>query len=99
MLLSALDRHKHHYYYGEPDLCELAAVYAHGIAKNHPFVDGNKRTALVVSGVFLELNGLKLVASEALAAKVILGLAASEIDLAGLTLWFRDHVIPSSSTG
>jgi death-on-curing protein len=73
------------------DLAELAAAYAFGIAKNHPFIDGNKRAALLALVTFLGLNDIDFVADEAEAVVMIRGLAASEIDEAGLTRWIRDN--------
>jgi death-on-curing protein len=78
--------------YGEADLAELAAAYAFGIAKNHPFIDGNKRAALLALVTFLGLNDIDFVADEAEAVVMILGLAAGEIDEAGLTRWIRDNL-------
>ena len=78
----------------EVDLAELAAAYAFGIAKNHPFVDGNKRAALLALVTFLGLNGVEFVADEAEAVVMIRGLAAGEIDEAGLTRWIRDNWPP-----
>jgi death-on-curing protein len=90
-LESALGRPVNRAGYGEPDLAELAAAYAFGIAKNHPFIDGNKRAALLALVTFLGLNGIDFVADEAQAVIVIRGLAAGEIDEAGLTRWIRDN--------
>lgn len=92
MLESALDRPKNKWSYGERDLAALAAAYAFGIAKNHPFVDGNKRAALLSVITFLGLNGIEFVADNAEAVVVILGLAAGEIDEDGLARWIRDNL-------
>lgn len=73
------------------DLAELAAAYAFGIAKNHPFIDGNKRAALLALVTFLGLNEIDFVADEAEAVVMIRGLAAGEIDESGLTRWIRDN--------
>lgn len=78
--------------YGEPDVAELAAAYAWGIARNHPFVDGNKRTAAVVSETFLALNGHALTASDAEVVVAIVALAAGELTEAELADWFRGHL-------
>ena len=78
--------------YGEADLAELAAAYAFGIAKKHPFIDGNKRAALLALVTFLGLNDIDFVADEAEAVVLILGLAAGEIDEGGLTRWSRDNL-------
>ena len=77
--------------YGEPDLAELAAAYAFGIAKNHPFIDGNKRAALLALVTFLGLNDIDFLVEEAEAVVMIRGLAAGEIDEIGLTRWIRDN--------
>ena len=90
-LESALGRPVNRAAYGEADLAELAAAYAFGIAKNHPFIDGNKRAALLALITFLGLNDVDFVADEAQAAAVIVGLAAGEIDEAGLARWIRDN--------
>lgn len=73
------------------DLAELAAAYAFGIAKNHPFIDGSKRAALLALVTFLGLNDIDFVADEAEAVVMIRGLAAGEIDESGLTRWIRDN--------
>ncbi len=78
--------------YGEPDAAELAATYAFGIARNHPFVDGNKRTAAVVSETFLVLNGYGLNASDAEIVVAFLALAAGDLSEAELADWFRTRL-------
>jgi death-on-curing protein len=80
-----------HAYEGVTDVCRLAASYAAGIARNHPFVDGNKRAALAAMGVFLKLNGLDLVAPQALATAAMLELAAGDFPEEALAAWLRDH--------
>ena len=90
MLESALGRPQNKWSYGETDLAALAAAYAFGIARNHPFVDGNKRAALLSIIVFLGLNGVDFIASQAEAVVIIQGLAAGDIDEDGLTRWIRD---------
>jgi death-on-curing protein len=75
-----------------PDIIEIATAYTAGIVKNHPFIDGNKRTGFVVGVLFLELNGFDFTASEAEAAQAVLELAAGTIDETGLALFLRDHV-------
>ena len=80
---------------GEPDAAALAAAYAFGIARNHPFVDGNKRTAAVVSETFLMLNGFALAASDAQLVVAMLALAAGELSEDELADWFRQHGITS----
>lgn len=91
MLESALGRPLHKWTYEQAQLPELAAAYAFGIARNHPFVDGNKRTALLALYTFLGLNGVDFVVPEADAATIILSLAAGETDEGGLTRWIRDN--------
>ncbi|KQP23935.1 death-on-curing protein [Methylobacterium sp. Leaf102] len=90
-LESALGRPVNRVAYGEADLAELAAAYAFGIAKNHPFIDGNKRAALLALVVFLGLNDIDFVTDEAEAVVMIRGLAAGEITEAGLARWIRDN--------
>jgi death-on-curing protein len=80
--------------YGEPDAAALAAAYAYGIARNHPFIDGNKRTAAVVSETFLALNGWRLTASDAELVVEFLGLAAGEEGEDELADWFRAQIAP-----
>lgn len=80
--------------YGEPDAAALAASYAYGLARNHPFVDGNKRTAAAVSEGFLNLNGHSLVASDAEVVVIFVDLAAGEISEDELAEWFRERVQP-----
>ncbi len=91
LLESASGKPKNQYAYGEPDLQDLAASYTYGIVKNHPFVDGNKRTGFLTGALFLELNGLLLIASEPEATRVIVGVAAGDISEATLADWFRAH--------
>ncbi len=88
---SALARPINAFSYGEGDLCALAASYAYGIARNHPFVDGNKRTAFVVSALFLQVNGLQLIADEATATHAVLMLAAGDFTEAEFAQWLRDN--------
>ena len=80
--------------YGEPDFADLAASYASGLAKNHPFVDGNKRAAFLAVGMFLYLNGYRLQASQAEATLTVLGLAAGEISESAFATWLRRCAIP-----
>jgi death-on-curing protein len=90
LLESALGRPPNRY--GETDLAELAAAYAVGIARNHPFVDGNKRAAFAAFIVFLGLNGIAYKVAPAEATAAILGLAAGEIDEPAFAHWVRDHL-------
>ena len=92
MLEGALARPLNLIAYGEPDVADLAAAYAYGIARNHPFVDGNKRTALVVSETFLLINGYELTASNAEVVVAFVALAAGELDVPVLADWFRSHI-------
>lgn len=92
LLESAMARPRNLAAYGDPDAADLAAAYAFGIARNHPFVDGNKRTAAVVSETFLVLNGHALGASDAELAVAFLALAAGELDEAETADWFRVHL-------
>ncbi len=96
LLESALARPKNHWAYAEstPSLAALAAAYAVGISSNHPFVDGNKRTALVVSFAFLDVNGLEVTASQEDAYLTILGLAAGEVSEEELAAWFGRNTQP-----
>jgi death on curing protein len=92
LLDSAMARAQNLAVYGEPDAAALAAAYAFGIARNHPFVDGNKRTAAVVSETFLALNGYVLEATDAELVVAFLALAAGELSEDELADWFRGHV-------
>ena len=89
LLDSALARPENLAAYEQPDFAALAASYCVGLAKNHPFVDGNKRAALLAMGLFLLLNGKKLTANQADATLAILGVAASEISEAEFAAWIR----------
>ncbi|MEQ1670472.1 MAG: type II toxin-antitoxin system death-on-curing family toxin [Hyphomicrobium sp.] len=91
LLESPLCRPQNKYAYGETDLAVLAAAYAFGIARNHPFVDGNKRASFMIMTVFLRKNGVAFAPPEALATEATLGLAAGEIEESGLTRWIRDN--------
>ena len=92
LLQSALARPQNLSAYGEPDAAALAAEYAFGIARNHPFVDGNKRTAATVALLFLDLNGVAFDIGEAELVIMVLALAASEIDQEAVAAWFRDRI-------
>ena len=91
LLESALARPLNHAGYGEPDLAELAGLYALGIVRNHPFVDGNKRTAYVALEAFLALNGARFRASDADAVVMMLRMAAHDVDDEEFTAWVRLH--------
>ncbi len=91
LLESAVARPQHKWAYEESDLPELAAAYAFGIARNHAFVDGNKRAAFAAMMVFLRLNGVRFAPSSAQATVMIQDLAAGTVDEGGLTRWIRDN--------
>ena len=91
LLDSALQRPLDKFAYGEPDLFDLAAAYAFGIARNHPFTDGNKRTALVACRTFLLINGYELAATREEKYETFLALAAGALDEDGLAAWLRAH--------
>ncbi|MGK2953456.1 MAG: type II toxin-antitoxin system death-on-curing family toxin [Thiobacillus sp.] len=91
---SALSRPLNLDAYGEPDACALAASYAVALAKNHPFIDGNKRTAFVAMELFLMLNGHELNASDVECVLAMLAVAGSEWDEATLATWLRSHTTP-----
>jgi death-on-curing protein len=92
LLKSALARPQQHFAYAEsPDIVDMAAAYMGGIVRNHPFLDGNKRTGFVVGVLFLELNGYRFSASEEDAAQVVLELASGNLDEAGDIAFLRAH--------
>lgn len=91
-LESAMMRPQNLAEYGDPDVAALAAAYAFGVARNHPFVDGNKRTAAVVSETFLAINGFALSASDAELVVVFVALAAGELSEHELADWFRTRL-------
>jgi death-on-curing protein len=99
LLESALARPVNKFAYGETALAALAAAYGFGIARNHPFIDGNKRTALATIIVFLGLNGLWLDAPQDEMTAVILSLAAGEIDEEVLARWIAEHTRPLAAPG
>jgi death on curing protein len=92
LLESALARPLHLSTYGEPDLAELAASCGVGIAKNHGFVDGNKRAAFLAVGLFLAINGYRLVTTQADATLTMLAVAEGSLDEAGFADWIRGHL-------
>lgn len=89
LLASALDIPQNAYHYGERDIHNLAAAYAFGLAKNHPYVDGNKRTAFLAAVVFLKINGWKMTADEVPATQAVLSLASGAFDQEGFAVWLR----------
>ena len=91
LLESALNRPRQVFAYESQDLCVLAGAYAHGIAKNHPFVDGNKRVAFVLARVFLGLNGGRFDPPEAEAVVMVEGLASTQVSEAQFAAWLRKH--------
>ena len=91
MLASALDRPRNKFAYGETDLAKLAAAYAYGVSRNHPFVDGNKRASFMCMIVFLRKNGVAFAPAETDATAAMLALAAGEVDEDGLARWIRDN--------
>ena len=91
LLESALARPQHVAAYAAPDVAALAAAYGFGIARNHPFIDGNKRTAFVAVELFLELNGYTLSASDADCVLTMLGVAAGELSEDSFAAWIRAH--------
>jgi death-on-curing protein len=96
LLSSALDRPKNIAAYepdGERDLARLAAVYGYGIVKNHPFIDGNKRTTLVVTETFLNLNGVALLADDASCVAVIEAIAGGTMREENFARWIREHIV------
>jgi death-on-curing protein len=93
LLDSALARPQNLAAYGQPDIVALAASYAFGLAKNHPFLDGNKRTSYVTAVLFLRVNGMDIQADEAERIQVWLDLAAGDLTEETLTAWLRSHVV------
>ncbi|BCX46390.1 death-on-curing protein [Haloferula helveola] len=96
MLVSALNRpaDKWHYADPKPDLCELAAAYAFGFAKNHPFIDGNKRTSAMACETFLVRNGLLPTASEDEKYPYYLSLASGDVSETDFASWLRENTAP-----
>jgi len=91
LLDSALNRAPNLAHYGQPDYAELAAAYGVALAKNHPFVDGNKRVAFLSVGVFLMLNGHRLTATQVDATLIMFAVAAGEIDEPAFAEWIRQN--------
>ena len=94
LLDSAMARAKNLHAYGETDLVVLAGAYASGIVRNHPFIDGNKRTGFLAAYVFLHVNGREIVAEEADVVLHMLALAAGELSDEAFTAWLRGNVRP-----
>jgi death-on-curing protein len=94
-LESALARPLNHFHYaGTTDLAALASTYGAGISQNHPFIDGNKRTAFIAMGLFLALNGLRLVAGQVDATRVMFAVAAGQLTEDELAAWIRQQTRP-----
>ena len=93
LLQSALARPLNLLAYGEADAPTLAAAYGFGIARNHPFIDGNKRTAFVCVELFLALNGFVLTALDADCVSTMLALAAGELPEADFATWIKNHTL------
>jgi death-on-curing protein len=91
LLESALDRPRNKYAYGSEDLASLAAAYAFGLARNHAFVDGNKRIAFLAMVTFLGLNDIDFVVPETEAVAMMLAVAAGEVSEESLARWIRDN--------
>ncbi|WP_298291963.1 type II toxin-antitoxin system death-on-curing family toxin [Thiomonas sp.] len=91
---SALARPQNLAAYGQPDAAALAAAYGWGLARDHPFVDGNKRTAFVATELFLALNGLELTADDAACVLTMLAVAAGEMGEDEFAAWIRAHLAP-----
>jgi death on curing protein len=94
LLQSALARPRNLATYGDPDVADLAAAYGFGIARNHPFVDGNKRTAFVAVELFLALNEADLTAPDADCVLTMLDVAAGTLDEPTFAAWIRAHLAP-----
>lgn len=94
LLDSALARPENLEAYGNPDFADLAACYGAGLAKNHPFADGNKRAAFLAVGLFLMINGRRLTATQVDATLVMLALAAGEMEEAVFADWIRRNSAP-----
>jgi len=94
LLESALARPHQLLAYGEPDAAALAAAYGFGLIRNHAFVDGNKRVAFLATGLFLGLNGYRLVTSQVDATLTVVALAAGDLSEDEFAQWLRDHIQP-----
>ncbi|HEV3114121.1 MAG TPA: type II toxin-antitoxin system death-on-curing family toxin [Candidatus Binataceae bacterium] len=96
LLLSALARPRQLHTYNEAaDMIEMAVAFIAGIVRNHPFVDGNKRTGFVAGILFLELNGVRFTAPEAEATKAMLDLASGALNEGGFATWLRSYTVLS----
>jgi death-on-curing protein len=99
LLQSALARPRHLAAYADPDVFELAAGYAFGIARDHPFIDGNKRTAFVAAAVFLVDHGHDIVAPETAALETMLRLADGQVSAEEFAAWLRQNCRPAQEPG
>lgn len=95
LLSASLARPRHLFAYGEPTLFDLAAAYGYGLAKNHPFIDGNKRTAFAVMATFLEVNGYSLDVPEMDVVVMMERLATDEENQDSLAKWPEENSVPS----
>lgn len=98
LLESALSSPINHFEYSQPDVFMLAATYAYALTSNHPFIDGNKRTAFAAAGIFLELNGYSLRASEPDAVLAVLALSRGELDAEGFREWLKISSVKQSES-
>lgn len=96
-LESALDRPRNQWSYGKTDFSALAAAYAFGVARNHPFTDGNKRTAWVLARLFLALNKVEIAFTPEEAVRMVLALASGSLTEAEVAAWFRSRVAQRDS--
>jgi death-on-curing protein len=99
LLDSALTSPQNHFAHGESDVFQLAAIYAHALTQNHPFVDGNKRVAFTVAVTFLERNGFRLSGPEYEAVQIVLDLSYRKSDASALAAWLRENshsVVPAT---
>lgn len=92
LLESALARPENLAAYGEPDVAALAAAYAHGVVRNHPFVAGDKSAAFLIAALFLELNGHSLIAAEVEATATMLAFASGEVSEEAFAAWIRENL-------
>lgn len=93
LLESAMARPRQRYAYERPDIVELAAAYAAGVVRNHPFIDGNKRVGFMLAYIFLVRNGYRFTASEAAATRAVLDLASGALSEQGFTRWLADNLV------
>ena len=94
---SAISRPRNLAHYGEPDIADLAASYGCGLARNHPFIDGNKRTAFVAVELFLALNGHELAADDTDCVLTMLAVAAGAMEESAFDTWLRERARPLAS--